>query len=444
MRHLRRPGLLVVLVALSVVANTGLSMTGEEPEKAASAAVTPRAVGVDQLDRLLDNLEHVRAEQRGEQVVTVGWTVTAAERQQLERILAQHKEVLDLTTEDLDDPGRMIEVDVIIVTVNDFARESVGFNFLSLVNLKYDFFLTDYKRTGTGFLTPTTVGAVTPDTQVSHLFHASVDYDVNIANARNEEVSVLARPHLVTLNGKLAEFQSGGELVFQVNGIENGDIKPYPFGIQLTVTPTLLKSRSDSGEEQILLEVEASRTSILGLIFAENNPLGDDVSFDKTRVKSTAVLGLDQTLILSGLYQRESRNRDSGFPWLRKVPVLEWFFANETEVDDVQSTVILITPRAPAFIDERRNQSIDEFIERRRAYVRARADGGAAIDQFKGEYPDWYKPRPNRYASHIFLLNNSSIYRQVSGDDLRTDALEPGLWVTQSAEEAKQARRNGN
>ena len=33
---------------------------------------------------------------------------------------------------------------------------------------------------------------------------------------------------------------AGGEIVFQVSGIERGDIKPYPFGTYLTVTPTLL------------------------------------------------------------------------------------------------------------------------------------------------------------------------------------------------------------
>ena len=193
------------------------------------------------------------------------------------------------------DPERMIEVDVIIVVVRDFARQSVGFDFLSLVSLNYDFFLTDLKRSGSGFLTPNTVGAVTGATQAGHLFSASVDYDVNIANARDEQVSVLARPHLTTLNGKPAEFLSGGELVFQVSGIESGDIKPYPFDIQLHVKPTLMQPSPKDGIERVLLEVEAIRTSILGLAFPQDAVGGsDDVNFDKTRVKSTALLALDE------------------------------------------------------------------------------------------------------------------------------------------------------
>jgi len=328
--------------------------------------------------------------------------------------------------------------------VRGYARESVGFDFLSLVNRKYDFFLTDHRRAGTGFPAPGTVGAVTGATQAGHLFSASVDYDVNIANAREEQVSVLARPHLVTLSGKPAEFQSGGELVFQVSGIESGDIKPYPFGIQLNVTPTLVEPQTGAGPERVLLDVEAIRTSILGLAFAGGTPNGnDDVNFDKTRVKSTALLELDETLVLSGLYQREYRQRASGVPGLRKIPWLGALFGNETEVDDIQSTVILITPRDPSRIDEERNAEIERFIERRRAYVKAQSGSEEEIERFKRDFPDWYKPRPNRYASHLFLMNNSAIYRQVSGDDLRTDALEPGLWVTDSIEEAKQRRSEG-
>jgi len=40
----------------------------------------------------------------------------------------------------------------------------------------------------------------------------------------------------------------------------------------------------------------------------------DQVSFDKVSVASQTVVGLGQTLILSGLNQRESRTGRSGVP----------------------------------------------------------------------------------------------------------------------------------
>lgn len=409
---------------------------------AAGLAVVMNDGASPALESLLVDLPHVHAEQRGDVTVVTGWTRSAAERKTLDAALARHEGVFDLTTADIADPDRMVEVDVILVVVTDLASTSYGFDFLRLIDVKYDFFLADNSPGDVGVQAPGFFGPVTSSTRTGHLLSAGVDYNVNLANAVKEQVSVLARPHLTALNGQPAEFLSGGEIVFQVNGIESGDIKPYPFGMQLMITPTILRTPGPNGEERVRLDVEAIRTSILGLQILGG--IGDEnVNFDKTRVKSQAVLRMNETLVLSGMYQREFRERDSGTPWFGDLPLLGRLFSNEAEVDEVQSVTVLLTPRDPATIDQRRNDELERFIARRRAYVKARSEGGEAIARFKAEHPDWYQPLPNRYASQFFLLTNSPIYRQVSGDDLRTEALEPGLWVTDSASEARESRENG-
>ena len=145
------------------------------------------------------------------------------------------------------------------------------------------------------------------------------------------------------------------------------------------------------------MALEAHRTSILGLEFQEAVLGGsDDVSFDKTRVKSTALLEVDETLVLSG------------------VPLLGALCSNETEVDDTQSTVILITPRDPGKIDEQRNAEIDRFIERRRAYVLARNSDQEGMEQFKQDFPDWYRPR-QRLSSYPGCFTTLSLIRVMRG-----------------------------
>lgn len=397
---------------------------------------------VEAVNGLLADLRHVAAERRGGQVVVVGYTVDAAERATLDRILKAKAGIIDLTSVDKKDSTRMVEIDVVVVSVVDNVSTSVGFDFLSLVNLRYSLFAADNKIAGVGYQAPGAIGAVTSATQAGHLFQASVDYDVQIANAADERASVLARPHLTSLNGEPAQFLSGGEIVFQVNGIQNGDVKPYPFGIELNVTPTILRTTAADGREQVLLDVEATRTSVLSLMFTDDES-GDDVVFDKTRVKSKAVLPMNETLILSGLYLRESRTRERGVPYLRQVPGIELLFSNETEADDVRSAVIMVTAREPGWMNRTRSEDIDAFIARRRAYVKARAEGEEAIARFVGEYPDWFKLQPNRLASQLFLMNYSPIYRQVSGDDLRVDGFDSGLWITDTADQAKSSRRSG-
>ena len=397
---------------------------------------------VDNLNLLLKDLPSVMAEKRGETIVVTGWTRDESETEILKKILEKEKDVLDLTTPDIAAKDRMVEIDVVIVVVSETISSSVGFDFLQLVNMNYDSFGTRHRREGWGYLSPGVVGEVIPASQWGQILHMNVDYDVNIANADEQVVKIIARPHLTTLNGHAAEFLAGGEIVFKVQGIESGDIKPFPFGIQLNVTPTILKTKGSGNQTQVLLDVEASRLSVLGrLLTTEGKTSSDDVNFDKTLVKSKTLLSMNETLVLSGLYQREYRTRFSGVPILRKIPVLNMFFSNRTEVDDVLSTIVFLTPREPAILNEQHQKEIEDFIERRRRYIEAREKGPDAIKQFKEEYPGWYKPQRNVYASHFFLVNNSNIYSSLRSEGLRTEDIRRDLLDVQSAREAAKKRQ---
>lgn len=403
---------------------------------------------IERINALVKDLPHVIAEERGDRLVLVGWTRSENDRKMLDRILAKEADVLDLTTQDIAETDRMIEVDVTIVVVSDNVAKSVGFDFLKMINMQYNFFATSHRRDGTGYQAAgnysPSIGSVDRDWQYGQLFSARVDYNVNIANASDQLVQIVARPHLTALNGQKAEFLAGGEIVFKVSGIDSGDIKPYPFGIQLNVTPTILRSPAGDGsnETQIILDVEAQRLSVLGRLLVTESAAGsDDVNFDKTRVASKALLKMNETLILSGLYQREYRKRLSGVPVLRDIPILKYFFSNETEVDDVLSTIVFITPREPGKINADMQTAIENFIKRRSRYVEVMADGRPeVIDQFKQEYPDWFKPQANRYATHFFLVNNSDIYRSLRGEDLRGEQLRRDLMSVKSAREASTKR----
>jgi hypothetical protein len=115
-------------------------------------------------------------------------------------------------------------------------------------------------------------------------------------------------------------------------------------------------------------------------------------------------------------------------------------FSTKTEVDDVLSTIVFLTPREPTLLNEEHQKELNNFIERRKRYVEAREKGPEAIREFKQEYPNWYKPQKNIYASHFFLLNQSSIYRSLRGDDLREEGIRRDLMDVESAREAAKKR----
>jgi type II secretory pathway component GspD/PulD (secretin) len=136
------------------------------------------------------------------------------------------------------------------------------------------------------------------------------------------------------------------------------------------------------------------------------------------------VLSLGQTLILSGLSQREATTARSGVPILMYIPILKYLFSEWTTITTDSAVIILLTPRDPAFRDERNRKALAEFVEMRRAFLKARQGTQEDMRRFRERYPDWDQVPPNRFASHYFLLKNSELYRAVSGEDLTSEDLD--------------------
>jgi hypothetical protein len=388
------------------------------------------------LRALVAELPHVTVARRGGRLSVGGWTSGQKEKELLGRILGkpaapqgkhaagpdgQAEVVLDLTSEDAWDTQRMIEVDAVIFLVNGLDETSVGFNFLKAINLNFKYFATDQERDGSGFAAPGVIGNVNGLAQQGWIFGASVDYTVNIANASDLRVAVLARPHLTALSQTRAEFLAGGELVYKVSGINSGDIKAYPFGTSLKVTPTLLRTPAEDGTPRVHLKVEAARTSVLSLLSADPS---QPTSFQKVTVSSEAVIKLDHTLILSGLSQREDQTKSAGVPFLRSIPVLKYFFSQRDTVLSDSAVVILLSPRDAAFTDERNRKALTLFVEERRAFLKAKHGGAEDMARFRQQYRNWEQIPPNRFASHIFLMQNSALYRAVSQQELGAEDLD--------------------
>ena len=396
--------------------------TEQSPVAAPARGIARDDMEANALRELLRDLPHVTVERRAGRLTVTGWTSGPKERAMLDRILGTPSAVLNLTSDDTGDPQRMIEIDAVLFIVRGLIDQNLGFNFLKQINLTFNYIATDHQTQGTGFVAPR-IWPLLAGLQSGWIFGAAADYVVNIANALNEQVAVLARPHLTALSGTSAKFLAGGELIFKVSGLNSGDIKIYPFGTTLTVTPTLLRMPAEGGTPRVHLAVEAGRTSILNILSIAEDP-NQPTPFDKVTVASQAVLSVGQTLILSGLSQRESRKGRSGVPILMDIPILKYFFSTETLLQSDSAVIILVTPRDPAFWDERNRQATAEFVAKRRAFLLARQGTDEDMRRFRERYPDWDKIPPNRFGSHLFLMETSEIYRTVSGQELTSDSID--------------------
>jgi hypothetical protein len=78
-------------------------------------------------------------------------------------------------------------------------------------------------------------------------------------------------------------------------------------------------------------------------------------------------------------------------------------------------------------MDERNRMALEEFVEKRRAFLRAKQGTQEDMRRFRERYPDWEQIAPNRFASHFFLMKNSELYRAVSAEDLSSETLDLDL-----------------
>lgn len=150
---------------------------------------------------------------------------------------------------------------------------------------------------------------------------------------------VLAEPTLIAMSGQSASFLSGGELPVPVpQSLGTTTIQYKPFGIGLTVTPTVLSN------DRIALKVapEASDLDYSNAISID----GVAVPSITTRRADTAVeLGDGESFIIGGLVSRSTLSNVAKVPLLGDLPILGNFFKQTSYTMNEKELVIVVTPR---------------------------------------------------------------------------------------------------
>ncbi len=154
-------------------------------------------------------------------------------------------------------------------------------------------------------------------------------------NAGNDNIEILARPHLTALNGTPARFVSGGERAI-TNVIGDTSTTEYKeYGLILEVTPTL----TSDGRIHVLIKM-----SFL-------TPEGED-DFSKFEHNSAVIVAANQGLALSGLIREITSSSLSGVPGLRKVPLLRNFFSTRGKRKDNEELIVMVFPLMPTVVHQ--------------------------------------------------------------------------------------------
>ncbi|MFV1964394.1 MAG: type II and III secretion system protein family protein [Pirellulaceae bacterium] len=155
-------------------------------------------------------------------------------------------------------------------------------------------------------------------------------------------VKVLAEPTLVTISGRPAVFQSGGEFpIIGPQSLGTVSIEYRQFGTRVDFVPIVL------GNGRIRLEVRPQVSELDSTNSVTYG--GTTVPGLRTRWVDTAVeMNAGQTLALAGLIQTQVESENRGIPFLADLPWIGAAFRRVEEQNNEIELLILVTPE---FVD---------------------------------------------------------------------------------------------
>jgi len=237
----------------------------------------------------------------------------------------------------------VVQVDVKVVEFSKAVLKEAGFNFFKQNNaFAFGTFSPSSVTSYTGGATSNL--QVTSTTPISSAFNLMVNLGTRgiFANLSllesNNLARVLAEPTLVALSGQSASFLAGGEIPVPVpQSLGTISIVYKPYGIGLTVTPTVL------GPRRIALKVapEASQLDFTHALTIN----GISVPAITTRRADTTVeLGDGESFVIGGLIDRETASNVDKVPLLGDLPIIGSFFKTLQYTQNDRELVIIVTP----------------------------------------------------------------------------------------------------
>lgn len=302
----------------------------------------------------------------------------------------------------------MVNLEVVIIATEEDNNDTFGVNLLEGLRLQFGDSLgtPGYRWSESSSRLNDTQANITRDiTRVIQV--PGVTYSLNIANATDRRSEVLARPSLVAMGGQTSTFFSGVDVIgAAVSTGQGGSVQVQKeAGVKLAVTPEFLP------DNLIKLQVVAERTFL-------TNP-NSNVLFDfrldtsKTLVSANVAMKFGETLILSGLSERNLEGNNNGVPGLRDVPLVQYLFSRKTERDFHKSVLIMITPRRPSHT----NRSAEDVAAERASM----SELERMHAEFEDRFQNWFKPVPAN-AAVMAQLEETRIVREFRSGDLKLES----------------------
>ncbi len=159
--------------------------------------------------------------------------------------------------------------------------------------------------------------------------------DIRLSAMENSGMGkILSSPRITTANHKEATIKSGRSIPYETVSSEGTQTQFVDATISLKVTPHI------TPDGFIRLEILATKNEA---DFGQTSAGGAPTILTK-EVQTEVLVRDGETTVLGGLYKTTKSSSDAGVPFLSKIPILKWFFKQESDRTETEELLIFITP----------------------------------------------------------------------------------------------------
>jgi len=326
-----------------------------------------------ELATLLEDVGDIEVKEVGERLYLTG-SVLTSDQELLNTVLSNYPGVIDLTRKTDPDVlfpkelNKMVYMDVKITEFKTDKLEDLGIDWSDAVA---------GPSAGVAVDGPTNdIFRAAPDNDLAPSFSdllpinvpgalgflglaSEITSRINLLASTGDAI-ILAEPKLSARSGGEAEFLAGGEIPVVTTGtLGSSNVEFKEFGIKLAITPVV--DSYNNIMANISTEVSAADFS---------NPVGGVPSFFTRRTTTDVRMRDGQTLILSGLIDRDISKNAEQIPLLGDIPVIGHLFRSTNYRNNRKELVIFVSPTvfdAESELNkqkvERRQKAIETFKE---------------------------------------------------------------------------------
>lgn len=330
----------VLLIALKPgITDLRLWSTGDEPTRfVIRVHDDAEYVSVDDINRLLSDIEGVSVEQLGKTIALQGKVINNSDFERVQAIAERYASVTSYVSAPVFERNPTILMNAKLLEVRRSALKELGISWNNIINGPALGYLADFGNNPLFRLTDAPDGSALPlsnsGTQRFSGISTSLSSTINLL-IDNGDARLLAEPSLACVSGGEADFLVGGEVPIPVRD-DNGSVTVEfkQFGIILNFAPLVDEDRVIRTDVGIEVSSVDPAIQVLGI-----------PGFATRKTNSKMNVSEGQTMVIAGLVSHEDAKNVSKLPVLGQIPILGELFKSRQFRNQETELIVLITPQ---------------------------------------------------------------------------------------------------